>query len=99
MLEGQFSRFSVLPRDIDLLDKYCNMGQPGWVDRTGKLKWSGTDIVINFGKKKGESLRTLVRDDPNFIKWMLKSDFPRDVHEILKNAAENRWPDPPAAGK
>lgn len=96
VLEGQFKRYPDLPRDIDELDAYCNPRDPSWVDRTGKLKWVNNEIVLNFGRKKGESLRTLIRNDPGFIKWMLKSDFPRDMQEIVANALEGKWPAPPA---
>lgn len=97
VMEGEFEKYQDLPRDMDELDKYCNPRDPSWVDRMGRLKWLKGEIVLNFGKKKDTSLRSLIEDDPNFIKWMLKSDFPRDMQEIIKNATEGRWPTPPAA--
>ena len=92
VLEAQFERYSDLPRDINALDEYCNLRNPDWVDRTGKLKWVNNEIVLNFGKKKGELLRNLIQGDHSFIKWMLKSDFPRDMQKIVKDALEDKWP-------
>jgi len=95
VMEGEFEKYHDLPRDMETLDKYCNPRDPSWVDRTGRLKWLNGEVALNFGKKKDVTLRSLMKDDPNFIKWMLKSDFPRDMQEIIKNASEGRWPTPP----
>ena len=97
VLEGQFERYSDLPRDIDELDEYCNPRDPTWADKTGKLRWRGQELVLNFGRKKDTPLRELVKEDPGFIKWILRSDFPRDVQEIVRNALAGNWPRPPAA--
>jgi len=97
VLEAQFDRYPDLPRDLDALHDYCNPRDPSWVDRTGKLKWADGIVVLNFGKKKGFPLRDLVRDDPGFAKWMLRSDFPRDTKDILESALAGRWPMPTVA--
>jgi hypothetical protein len=62
----------------------------------GRLKWINGDIAINFGRKKGMALKKMIEQDPNFIKWMLRSDFPRDTLDIIRRAGEGEYPDPPA---
>jgi DNA polymerase-3 subunit epsilon len=96
VLEGQFERYPDLPADMDRLHEYCNQRDPSWVDRAGKLRWSSGKIVINFGKLKGVALEDLIREDPGFVKWMLRSEFPRDTRRIVEEAANGRWPSPPA---
>jgi len=95
VFEGQFERYRDLPRDLNELDKFCNPRAPDWVDRTGRLKWVNNEIVLNFGKKKDQPLRNLIEEDPSFIKWLLRSEFPRDMQEIVKNAMDGKWPKPP----
>lgn len=95
VLEGEFARYSDLPRDPDELHEFCNPRKPGWVDRTGRLKWVNRQVAINFGRRKGELLRDIVRNDPNYIKWMLRSDFPKDVRKIVSDAVDGTWPKPP----
>ena len=95
VLEAQCGRYTDLPSDMDGLDAYCNPRQPGWVDRTGRLKWQNGEVVLNFGKRKGTPLRQIVEGDTNFVNWMLRSDFPRDVKEILMDAMQGKWPVPP----
>jgi DNA polymerase-3 subunit epsilon len=97
VLEGQLQRYSDLPHDVSGLDRYCNPRDPDWVDRTGRLSWQNGEVCVNFGRKRGQSIRQLIDAEPNYIKWLLRSDFPRDVIEIVQNALEGRWPEPPAA--
>ena len=96
VLEGQMAKYGDLPDDVGELSKYCDFRKPDWVDRTGKLRWKDGEIVLGFGKRQGESLRDLVEYDNGYIEWMLKSNFPRDMHQILLNAKEGNWPKPPA---
>lgn len=95
VLEGQFDRYPDLPRDIGELDQYCNPRAPDWVDSAGKLRWVNGEIVLNFSRKKGETLRNLIATDKGFVKWMLRGDFPRDLQDIVRKAMEGDWPAPP----
>ena len=99
VLEGQFEKYPDLPADIDELDDYCNPRNPLWVDRIGRLKWENREVVLNFSKKKGTPLRDVLENDPGFIKWLLRSDFPRDTKEIVENATQGVWPDLPEEEK
>ena len=99
VLEGQLGKYPDLPREVAALDQYCNPRDPDWVDRQGRLKWRDGEIVLNFGRKKGTLLRELVDNDPNFVKWMLRSDFPKDTRRVVSDAAQGRWPSPPGKGR
>jgi len=96
VFDSQLNRYKDLPGDVPGLDAYCNPIDPTWADRTGKLKWQNGEIVINFGKMKGRTLRDLIEFDSNFIKWLLRGDFPADTREIVKNATDGKWPAAPA---
>jgi len=97
VLEAQLQRYPDLPRDLTKLDEYCNPRDPSWVDRAGRLKWVNGQVTINFGKKRGTPLAEVLENDPGFVKWILKGDFPRDVKEIIRAALEGRWPTPPSS--
>ncbi len=96
VLSGQFQKYAELPVDLDGLHEYCDPRDPSWVDRTGRLKWSRGEIVFNFGKMQGQSLRGIVAKDPNFLTWLLRSDFPEDTKQIVRNAQAGHYPPPPA---
>jgi len=93
VLEAQLERYADIPQDMEGLDKFCNPRDPEWVDRAGRLKWDGDEVTINFGQKKGVRLRSLVKDDPKYLRWILRGDFPRDTQEIIRAALEdNKFP-------
>jgi DNA polymerase-3 subunit epsilon len=95
VFEAQLQRYTDLPRTVEELDEYCNPREPDWVDKIGRLKWRNGTVVLNFGRKKGTPLKEIVETDPGFIKWMLRSDFPADVKEIVEDAVGGKWPEPP----
>ena len=95
VLEGQLEKYPDLPRDMDALDAFCNPRDPTWVDKTGKFKWIGSEVVINFGKKQGQKLRDIAKLEPSFLQWMAKNDFPRDTLAVAQNALNGKFPEPP----
>jgi DNA polymerase-3 subunit epsilon len=97
VLEAQMERYPDLPREMEALDVYCNPRDPAWADRTGKLKWANGQIVLNFGRRQGESLAQIIQTDLSFINWMMKSDFPRDTKDLIRAALQGKWPAPPHA--
>lgn len=92
---GQFKRYADLPADMDALDRMLNPRDPFNVDRAGRLRWVDGEVTVNFGKKKGARLRDLMRDDPGFLKWILKNDFPLDMRRIVEQAMNGVFPEPP----
>ena len=95
VMEGELERYPDLPRDLDGLDAFCNTRDPSWLDRTGKFKWQDGEIVLNFGRYGGRKLKTLAAEEPNFLRWMLKADFPQDTREIVERAMRGQFPEPP----
>jgi len=95
VLLGQFRKYSDLPTDMDTLDRTFNARDPFNVDRSGRWRWIEGEITVNFGKKKGARLRDLVRDDPGFLKWIVKNDFPMDTRRIAEDALKGVFPEPP----
>jgi DNA polymerase III subunit epsilon len=96
VLGGQFERYPELPETLEGLNEYCDPRDPSWVDRVGRLKWSKGEVVFNFGKFQGKSLREAVANDPNFVTWLLRSDFPDDTKQIVRAAVAGSYPAPPA---
>lgn len=95
VLEAQLSKYPDLPRSVEDLDEFCNPRDPGWADRSGRLRWSGNEVVINFGQKKGIPLTTLAKTDTKYLKWILRSDFPRDTQDIVQKVLDTGCRPPP----
>lgn len=59
---------------------------PEEVDRAGKLRREGGEVVFAFGRHAGEP----VADRPDYVDWMLRTDFPRETKRILRRLREER---------
>ena len=97
VLDGQFRKYPELPEAMEALSEYCDPRDPAWVDRAGRLKWVRGEVAFNFGKFQGQLLRDAVSSDPNFITWLLRSDFPEDTKQIVRDAVNGKLPAPPRA--
>lgn len=95
VLKAQLSRYAELPRSVDELDEYLVPHDPLNADRGGLFRWKDGEWTINFGKKRGESLKKIMLNEPNFLKWMLKGDFDTEARMIAADALEGRLPPNP----
>ncbi len=92
VLLGQLAKHPELPREMAGLAEFSAARDADFVDPEGRLKFSGDEVVINFGKNSGRRLRDLASEDPGFLRWMLRSDFSDDVKNIIKNALAGDFP-------
>ena len=92
VLLGQLAKHPELPREMAGLAEFSSARDADFVDSEGRLKFSGDEVVINFGKNSGRRLRDLASEDPGFLRWMLRSDFSEEVKTIIKNALSGEFP-------
>ena len=92
VLMGQLAKHPELPRETAGLAEFSAARDADFVDSEGRLKFSGDEVVINFGKNSGRRLRDLASEDPGFLRWMLRSDFSDEVKTIIKNALSGEFP-------
>ena len=99
VLKAQLARtdgaYAELPRKAEALDEYLVPRDPLNADRNGLFRWKDGEWTVNFGKKRGDSLKRIMLNEPNFLKWMLKGDFETDARMIAADALEGRLPPPP----
>lgn len=89
VLKAQLTRYPDLPQTPAALDEYLVPNDPLNADRMGMLRWRNGELTINFGKKKGEKLKDLLLNEPNYLKWIVKGDFDAEVRMIVKDLLEN----------
>lgn len=56
---------------------------PDEVDRAGKLRRQGGEVVFAFGRHAGEP----VAERPEYVAWILRADFPEETKRILRRLA------------
>ena len=93
VLEGQLKMYPDLPRDVAGLDKFSDMTDPNSIDKSNRFKWQGEQVIVNFGKNAGTTLRATCVDNPGFLQWIIKADFPEDVKKIASNALRGIFPE------
>lgn len=88
ILDAQISLYAELPKDVCGLHEFCcDPGESNWVDTMGRFITVEGEITFNFGKHKGERLEDVVKNDPDYLDWILhKSDFSLEVQEIVLQA-------------
>ena len=92
VLEGQVRRYSDLPRTAEELGRYCNPMDSEALDPANRLRWNDKEVVLAFGEYAGHSLREMAAERPQYLQWILRKQFPREVKEIVRNALDGRFP-------
>ena len=96
VLKAQFARYEDLPKSVAELDEWIAPHDPLNADRMGLIRWKDGEWTVNFGKKKGERLKDLLLNEPNFLRWIAKGDFDTEVRMIVRDLLENgRLPSAP----
>ena len=93
VLLGELEKHPELPRELDALADYSDMSDPDAVDKSRRFKWNGDEVIVNFGKYAGRPLREIAENEPGFLRWIIKNDFPDDVREIAGNALIGKFPE------
>lgn len=90
---AQITHYEDLPRDIPALHSYCNKRDERFVDSSRKFIWRDGEAAFNFGKYKGHLLRTLAREQRDYLQWMVSdAKFSQDVIDICWRALRGEFP-------
>lgn len=92
VLLAQLERYPDLPTDVPALDAAFNRRDSRFVDSERRFLWKNGEPVFNFGIHKGESLRKVAAEDPEFLDWILRKKFASDVKDIVKGALQGEIP-------
>jgi DNA polymerase-3 subunit epsilon len=84
VLAGELERYPDLPRSVaDLHSLFC-AGLDQDMDPEGRFRLINGEPTVNFGRYRGRTLREMSRQEPGFLKWILKGDFSGPVKEIAR---------------
>ena len=87
VLEAQLERYPDLPRSVEELD--TTRRPPGAVDSAGKFVRREKHVVSAFGKHQGRPLAEVAEESPDYLQWILKTDFPDDAKQLVREALES----------
>lgn len=92
ILDGQIATHIDLPSDVSGLCDFCNEVRKYFVDIEGKFIWEESEVVFNFGQYAGKLLKDISQEYPDYLQWILSSDFRPDVHDIVSNSLDGKFP-------
>jgi len=92
IFQSQIKRYPDLPRSVAELHQLCNQRDERFVDSDKKFIWQDGEACFTFGKYKGSPLRKVVKNDAEYLTWMLGSDFSPEVKQIIRSALNNHFP-------
>ena len=77
------------------MDEYLMPHDPLNADRQGMIRWINGAWCINFGKKKGSKLATLLATERNYLRWIVNGAFDTEVRQIVSSFIEKGVLPPP----
>jgi len=84
VFEKQLERYDNLKPNIDFLSEFSKASKLKNADFAGRLAYNEKDeMVYNFGKHNGKTIKEISNSEPGYYGWMLEADFPRYTKKIL----------------
>jgi DNA polymerase-3 subunit epsilon len=85
ILKAQIDRYEEVENDVDFLMEFSQNGKHKKIDFVGRLAVNEkNEIIYNFGKHAGKTLKQIFNQEPGYHRWMLDNDFPLYTKKIIK---------------
>lgn len=82
VLKAQLDRYEDIQNDVKWLSEYTSFTRN--VDFSGFFIYNDKyEEVINFGKYKGRCVAEVIKRDPSYYDWIMKSEFPLNTKQVL----------------
>lgn len=82
VLKAQLDKYSDLPNDVEKLSEYTT--HTNNVDLAGRLvRNEAGEILINFGKYRGQPAAKVLREDTGYYGWIIQGDFTQDTKRLF----------------
>ncbi|MCB9771101.1 MAG: 3'-5' exonuclease [Candidatus Omnitrophica bacterium] len=83
---------------IEALKEFDYRKRTEFHDSDRKLRWWNGELYMMFGKyARKMSLQEITKVDRPYLEWILKQDFREDVKDVVEQALEGHFPQPPQA--
>jgi DNA polymerase-3 subunit epsilon len=85
VLKAQISRYESISNDVDFLSNFSKAGNYNLFDFAGRLAINeNNEVIYNFGKHKGKTIKDVLLIEPGYYGWMLDADFPLYTKKRLR---------------
>ncbi len=96
VLIAQVQKYGAGNDTIEALKDFNYRKQTEFFDGDRKLRWWNGELYMMFGKYARKiSLQEIAKIDRPYLEWILKQDFSDEVKDIIEQALEGHFPQPP----
>lgn len=82
VLKAQVEKYDELDGDVEMLSDFSKRGNA--VDFAGHIvENENGEAVFNFGKNKGQSVVSVLKNNPGYYGWMMDAQFPSYTKKVL----------------
>jgi len=93
ILLSQVEKYGKGNNSIEVLEQFSHDKGSDYYDSEGKFRWWNKELYLTFGKySKKLTLQQIVKQDPGYLEWVLKSEFSDEVKTITRNALSGKFP-------
>ena len=83
VLDAQIKYYPHLSNTVEGINKFFSGKLPNWIDDEGKLITTEKGVVFGFGKYRGQLISEVIKEQGDYISWILESDFSSEVKQYL----------------
>jgi DNA polymerase III subunit epsilon len=84
VMKAQVEKYDNLENNVDFLSNFSKAGN-NTLDFAGRLAInSKNEVVYNFGKNKGKTVKEISENEPGYYGWIMQADFPLYTKQCLK---------------
>ncbi|MGB0423231.1 MAG: exonuclease domain-containing protein [Flavobacteriales bacterium] len=70
--------------DMEAIGVFCQRNNNA--DLMGRLVYNDdNEVVFNFGKNKGKTVKSILEKEPGYYGWMMQGDFPLYTKRVMKS--------------
>lgn len=85
VLLAQVEKYDELENTTEFLSEFSRQGKHKPADFAGRLAYNDKgELIYNFGKQKGKTIKEVSLKEPGYYGWMLTSNFPLYTKQVLK---------------
>jgi len=82
VLKAQITKYEDIENNTPFLAKFSANHE--FIDLAGFIVQKDKKTVFTFGKYKNISIEKLIKENPGYINWILRSDFPAYTKKIIQ---------------
>ena len=96
ILFSQINRYGKPEEGMESLRNFDYQKIDDFFDAERKFRWWNGELYPVFGKyAKRVSLKEIAKKEPDYLKWLLNTDFSQEVKQMIRGILEGRHPSPP----